>query len=103
MAELEAINNATTALAALLDTQTVSIELCHLHRRFRGPRGRHNGERHAAAESVRIAVKRVVCKASHDHVSVMPHVRIGRLCLMFAPIVDVVAQHVKPCSARRWT
>lgn len=32
-----------------------------------------------AAESLQTDVKRVVCKASHDHVSVVPHVRIDRL------------------------
>ena len=44
VADVQAINNAT---AMPVDTQAVLIELCHLHGRFRGPRGRHNGERHA--------------------------------------------------------
>jgi len=56
-----------------------------------------------ATESLRTDVKRVVCKASHDHVSAIPHVRTGGLLLLSAPIVDVVAQDVKPRSAKSWT
>ena len=55
-----------------------------------------------ATESLRKDVKRVVCKASHDHVSVIPHVSTRRQMLLSAPIVGVVAQDVKPRSERRW-